>query len=293
MIAEKKSWAPAFFLCAGLSACAALAWRLWPCHGYYLLPAGQRPLDPFHEFLRPSGRGGLTFGILGTLLMVLNLGYLARKRLIEAAWLGSLRSWMAFHVFTGLLGSSLVVLHSAFLPRSALGILASLALFIVVVTGVLGRYIYAHTPRSIEGRELELGEIRQRLEEYRRTLEARGMPHEFFQTAASPAAEPDDRGLLATLAGLAAGDGQIRRDYRDLRRHIEGSPALKPLAREILPLAKRYCRERHWAARYGELRSLMGSWRFLHRWFAILMLIAAGFHIWVAVRLGHLWIFES
>ena len=37
----------------------------------------------------------------------------------------------------------------------------------------------------------------------------------------------------------------------------------------------------------------MGSWRFLHRWFAILMLIAAGFHIWVAVRLGHLWIFES
>ena len=159
----------------------------------------------------------------------------------------------------------------------------------MVASGILGRYIYAHTPRSQEGRELELGELRQRLGQHQQTLEARGLPHGFFQTAAAPESPQAERGILAALAGLAVGDIQLRREYRDLRGRIAGSPALRPLAAELLPLAKRYCRERHWAARYGELRSLMGSWRFMHRWFAVLMLIAAGFHVWIALRLGSLW----
>ncbi len=132
MIDDRSSWAPAVFFWAGLSACAGLALTLWPYRGYYVLDAGQRALSPYHELLRPSGRAGLSYGVAGTIFMALNISYLIRKRLIAIAWPGLLRSWMAFHVFTGLLGSSLVVVHSAFLPRSALGILAFAALIIVV-----------------------------------------------------------------------------------------------------------------------------------------------------------------
>ena len=69
--------------------------------------------------------------------------------------------------------------------------------------------------------------------------------------------------------------------------------SLSALAPQILPLARRFCRDRQWLARYAELRSLMGAWRFLHRWLAILMFILAIFHITLAVRFGDLWLFRE
>ena len=43
--------------------------------------------------------------------------------------------------------------------------------------------------------------------------------------------------------------------------------------------------------RYEELRKLMGAWRFLHRWLAIVMLILVVFHVAIGVNFGELWIF--
>ena len=79
----------------------------------------------------------------------------------------------------------MVLLHSAFIPRSALGTLAFSAMAIVVLTGILGRYIYAHTPRSVKGMELELDDIRRDLQDYQNKLVAMGMPHDFFTHSTS------------------------------------------------------------------------------------------------------------
>ena len=43
-------------------------------------------------------------------------------------------------------------------------------------------------------------------------------------------------------------------------------------------------------ARYRELRALMRSWRFFHRWLALLMLILVIFHVAIAVQFGDLWV---
>jgi hypothetical protein len=116
-----------------------------------------------------------------------------------------------------------------------------------------------------------------------------GMPNEFFEkSVAASTVHGSDKGLFRTLLGLVGGDAELRREYNHLRQMILSRPALKPLAREIMPLANRYCLERHWLARYQELRSLMGSWRFLHRWFAIVLLGAVLFHILIAFQMGHL-----
>src|SRR3977135_1057999 len=69
-----------------------------------------------YRLLNPAGLLGHGYGILGTALIATNLLYLVRRRLtsILPAWVGSMKAWLNAHVFTGLVGSLLIVFHSAF-----------------------------------------------------------------------------------------------------------------------------------------------------------------------------------
>jgi|CXWL01.1.fsa_nt_gi hypothetical protein len=287
MSAEEKTWVSRGFFWLGLAAAVcAIAW-LWPRADYYLLSRGQRPLHLHHEFLRPSGRGGLSFGVVGTVLIFLNLSYLIRRQLLQFEWLGSLHNWMSFHVFTGLLGPLLIFIHSTFILRSALASIACLALMVVVVTGLLGRYIYAHTPRSVQGKELELSDIRRSLTAYREHLKKLGMPMEIFDKTLTPSA-PSSSGLIGEVGALFHDSRINAENYAKLHEIVMAAPELRPAAKDILELGRKYFQESQWVARYHELRSLMSSWRFFHRWFAIVMLILAACHILVAVTHGNI-----
>lgn len=268
------------------STVGALCWA-W---GYYVLPRAERPLHACHALLRASGRAGLILGIVAAVLFVLNLGYLVRKRLIKIRWLGSLRAWMDCHTVTGAVGMMLVLFHAAFAPYSPLGILAFSALAITILTGVVGRYFYAKVPRSLEGRELELEQVRDRLGLYRHELEDAGVKADWLPAPLRPEDYIHPKSLLGHFITVVRGDHQSRHDYRQLRRTILSSPELRRSARRVLPLARAFYRHRHWLARYHELRGLLASWRFLHRWLAIVMLGIAGAHIGLAVWYGDLWI---
>lgn len=269
----------------GAAACAGLAWRAWDGRAYYLLTAAERPLHAAHDHLRPSGTRGLPYGVAGYALIVLNLGYLIRRSFVKWEWMGTLRDWMSMHVFTGIVGCALILLHSAFAPRGSMGGLAFWSLFVVLVTGLVGRYIYAHVPRSVQGRELELEELRRRIEERRASLASRGVA----LAAAAPApASASARGLAAALGAMIAGDRASAGEYARLRAAILADPALAAEADEILPLARRFVLESRWLVYYQELRDVMAGWRFLHRWFAVVMLIFALGHVLIATRVGGL-----
>jgi len=283
----------ASLLAVGLAAVVAtLGWD------YYSLPRAERPFHVYHGLLHPSGRAGLTFAAYATTLFVLNLGYLVRKRLINARsaaarlgpWLGSLRLWMSLHAITGIVGGAVIVLHTAFAPSSALGVLALVALAITVASGIIGRYLYSKVPRSLEGRELEIGQVRERLQADRHQLEAIGVSAAWLQAQTPPEGMEHPRTMPARFLAVLQGDRQSRRDYRRLRRAILASPELRVSARHILPLARAFCRHQHWLIRYHELRNLLASWRFFHRWLAIVMLAVVAFHIGLALRFGDLWI---
>jgi len=249
---------------------------------YYSAPFAERPIHARHHLLRSAEGFGLGFGIAAAGLFLSNLLYLLRKRLLAFEALGSLRAWIAFHVATGLLGAVCVLLHSGFHLRSALGWLAAVPLGIVVVTGLVGRYIYAHVPRSIEGRELERHELRRRLLDERERLREMG-----FEVAIPPEQEiREERGLPRRLLSLVAGDREVAREYKALRDRLLADRRVGPEALRILPLLRRFAQDRHRLARHGELRSLMGAWRFLHRWLALLLLFALAFHVLIALRYG-------
>jgi len=253
---------------------------------YYGLTRLQRPFHDDHNMLRPSGSVGLTLGIIAAVLFVLNLGYLVRKQFVTESRLGSLRSWMDAHVMTGLIGACLVTLHSAMAPTSALGNFAVMAMIITVGTGVIGRTIYIQIPRSLEGRELELVQVQDRLSMYRDQLEQSGIQVDCLHLHQKPCASEQEKGLIHCFWAMVMGDRQRRQNYRLLKRDVMGSVKLRPLAKDILPLAKAFCIHWQWLTRYDELRGLIASWRFFHRWLAVVMFFAVFCHIVLALWFG-------
>jgi len=90
---------------------------------------------------------GHTLGILGSVLIVLSQAYSLRKRVKWVRW-GKQRTWLAGHMVLGLVGPLLVELHGW---RDFWGVagLTRLALWAVVLSGVLGAYLYTRIPATI------------------------------------------------------------------------------------------------------------------------------------------------
>jgi hypothetical protein len=97
---------------------------------------------------------GHLLGILGFILMLLTeILYSIRKRSRTARW-GSMASWLQFHIFTGLVGPYLVLLHSSWKFNGLAGA-TTLLTILIVISGFIGRYIYTQIPRTLEGVEIE------------------------------------------------------------------------------------------------------------------------------------------
>ena len=109
-----------------------------------------------------SGFFGHSIGILGFLLMVMTETlYSLRKRSRSARW-GNMSSWLQFHIFTGIVGPYMVLLHSSWKFNGLAGISLWLTVMIVL-SGFFGRYVYTSIPRSFEGIELETSELEKQI----------------------------------------------------------------------------------------------------------------------------------
>jgi hypothetical protein len=109
-----------------------------------------------------SGFFGHMIGVIGFLLMLMTeILYSLRKRSRSARW-GRMSSWLSLHVFTGIVGPFMILLHSAWSFKGLAGIV-TLMTVVIVVSGFIGRYIYTSIPRSAEGIEIESSAIEQEI----------------------------------------------------------------------------------------------------------------------------------
>lgn len=272
---------------AGLVGLIAL--RQW--HGaYYALPVALRPGSPEHEALRPQGPFGLAAGGLALLLVVVNLAYLLRRRPALGRWLpGSLRLWMNLHVLSGLSACLCAVAHSGFAVRSSSGGHALLAMVVVVVAGVVGRWFYAFVPRAQNGRQQDLEDLGHSVAaiagEWDRS--GRGFGQEVRADVEELVARARlGRGFFARVAGLLRSQWRLRRRLQRLRREAaaEGVPAHE--VGQLVELARRSHRVALQLAHFDEVRGLLATWRWLHRWLALLLLVLLVVHVAVALRFG-------
>ncbi len=269
-------------------AVVAMLWALWHAD-YYLLPIEARPGVAKHVLLRPGSGLGLAFGILATALVGVNLLYLARRAGWPGLRWGSLRTWMTSHVATGILAVLFATLHGAMDPRDTVGGHALLALALLFVTGGIGRYFYAWLPRAANGRELELEEVKHELEHLAGDWDAsqrafvervrRAIEHEI-------AARQWKSSFLGRVGALLTGQRSLRRQLARLTDEglDQGIPAAKLEA--ILALAHVAHRTSMAAAHYEDLRALLSSWRYLHRWIAALLALLVVLHVVYALSYG-------
>jgi hypothetical protein len=130
---------------------------------YYTLSQADRPFSPKHAILRPSGSIGLKLGFLGLAMFLTIFLYPLRK---HWAWLGrqgSARHWLDYHVILGIWAPFVIAFHSSFKFHGFAGI-AFWIMLAVSLSGVIGRYLYAQIPRSLNAAEISRKELQERQE---------------------------------------------------------------------------------------------------------------------------------
>jgi hypothetical protein len=112
---------------------------------------------------------GHGLGILGFLLMMLTETlYSIRKRMRGAQW-GKMSDWLQFHIFTGLLGPYMVLLHTSWKFNGLAGV-STLFTVVIVFSGFIGRYVYTRIPRTMDGLEIEGTLSQEALKQARRLM---------------------------------------------------------------------------------------------------------------------------
>lgn len=268
-----------------LALTGVLAWR---GYDFYLLSLDSRVDHDDFRVLGPGEVVGHGYGVVGTGLIFTNLLYLVRRKL--ARWpLGSMRFWLDLHVVTGLVGSLLILFHSAFQLRTPIATVTAVSLLVVVLTGVVGRYLYALAPQTdqaalagaidgVDGIVPGLGVTARKL------------------LAALPITDVGGHaGFLRTLLTLPTWWRESRARRVGVRALAERVPAdLPPEERALLgPALDRLASLAAGEPRTMAAATLLRTWRSLHRLLALLMLLSVTVHIVVAWFYGYRWIFSE
>ena len=92
---------------------------------------------------------GRYLGIPGTLLIIASLIYSLRKRKYITS--GSPKSWLRFHEFSAWLGSLMVLIHAGVHFNAILPWLATAAMAVNVVSGLVGKFLLDQSRRHVQG----------------------------------------------------------------------------------------------------------------------------------------------
>ena len=102
----------------------------------------------FFLHVSPSFAGsglGAVFGISGAALMLVPLIYVFVKRIPflkeRITKHVSLETWLAIHIYTGIVGALLALIHTGHKYNSPLGIALTATMLLVVVSGIVLRYL--------------------------------------------------------------------------------------------------------------------------------------------------------
>ncbi len=100
---------------------------------------------------------GYFLGLVGGILMLLATAYTFTKRVAFLRPL--LRYMLRIHIIFGVVGPFLVLLHTTFRIGSLNGGIALTSMFLVFLSGVIGRYLYSKIHFGLDGRKARVREV--------------------------------------------------------------------------------------------------------------------------------------
>jgi hypothetical protein len=262
---------------------------------YFLLPAGERLRNPFHPWLKSTGIVGQSAGIVALTLFLFLWLYPLRKRWRALAFTGALGRWLDLHIAAGLCLPLLSALHAGWRFDGLIG-LGFWAMFLVFLSGLVGRYLYTRIPRSRVGLELTMAEVNTRRKELLGEIETvTGLEANVLKQVLATDPTPFVRqSLPRTLLRLLTDDLARWRAVWALRRHCRAAhasgkgPGPATLNR-ILKLARRQMALGQQLRMLEATHKVFRFWHVAHLPVAITALLAVLIHVTVAVVLGVTW----
>jgi len=122
-----------------------------------------------HGIPAASDLFGHGLGILGFVLMLMTETLYSLRKRMRTVRFGRMSMWLRFHIFTGLVGPYMVLLHTSWKFNGLAGV-TTLLTVIIVISGFVGRYIYTRIPRTADGNVIEGSLSAEALKHARRLL---------------------------------------------------------------------------------------------------------------------------
>ena len=233
---------------------------------------------PFHQSPRFAGSlwGGI-LGIAGAVLMLIPLFYLFVKRI---KWLKkkvtqyvSMRTLLAWHIYAGVLGPILVVIHSGHKYESPLGIALTAMTLLVVVSGFVGRYLMNQFSQEVREKKALL-----------MSLQAA-----YRQAANDLADTPEQAEVLRPFASF------FGRVLAGLFLHDAATEPASPSTASshpavLLRLSESIADVEYSIKTHEHFKAWFGKWLKFHIVISILLYALMALHIWAAIYFGLRWI---
>jgi hypothetical protein len=272
----------------------------WQGLGYYRLPLTERPFHPHHAMLRPAGTMGIRLGFAAATIFLGLYLYPLRKRIKPMQRIGKTRNWLNFHVLFGLTVPVIVTFHSSLKLRGLAG-MAYWIMIAIVLSGIVGRYLYSQIPRSVSAAELSLRELQEEAEALSIELHSQQVFRQDELAALLELPPPDQAAAMSLLPALfTMASLDLRRPWRVAalrRRVLKGGErwitlgGLRESSHEDLEHIIDAARSQSWLTakilflnRAGEVFHL---WHVIHRPFSYSFVLLVAAHITMVMLMGY------
>ena len=261
-------------------------------YSYYMLPLEERFFNQDNALLKPSGSWGHGFGIIGSLLIIFGVFlYMARKRIRSFSRLGLVKYWLEFHIFLCTIGPVLILYHTAF-KFGGLVAVSFWSMVAVFLSGIIGRFIYIQIPRTIEGRELSLTEIRDMKSNIGAVLTGSyHLDEESYNLIVESTKNKEQQYHNNILVSFIKKFADDRRTIRKVKAVVKRNQLSHSESRKVLNLVKHDISLNRRIERLITMQNLFRYWHVAHLPFAIVMLIIMVIHVAVTIVFGYRWIF--
>lgn len=259
---------------------------------YYTSELGDRHFHEQNELLKPSGFVGHGLGIIGSSMMIIGVfGYMARKRFRRFSRVGILKYWLEFHIFLCSLGPVLVLYHTAFKFGGMVAI-SFWSMIAVVISGVIGRFIYIQIPRTIEGREMNLNELNSMKVNFYAELENKyKVDSKIIDWLNASLLDKSNLGKGILLVRIFKQFRFERKLVRQLKSKLKAKDISKTNFKKIIGIIRDEIILSRRIVMLSSMQNYLRYWHVAHLPFALIMLVIMIVHVIVAVIFGYKWIF--
>lgn len=258
---------------------------------YYNTSLEERFYHDDHTSLKPSGIIGHGIGILGSFLMITGVSiYMARKRFRFMARWGKLQHWLEFHIFLCTLGPILVLFHTSF-KFGGLVSVSFWSMVAVFMSGIIGRFIYIQIPRTIEGRELSLNEVKGLKQDIGEIIsevyKLDPISSELILQSTKNQAESEPGSKLNFFRSYL----ENKKTLGEIKAILKKNNLSHVEIKDVMSLVKNEITLNRRIERLQLMQNLFKYWHVAHLPFALVMLIIMVIHIAVTIVFGYKWIF--